>query len=75
MLDIKHQIIGEFPDPCPVPCIGNFLQCLYEVLDAVDDSFNLYSASLRVAACTYTTFLCTPYFLPDKLAIDMRIRS
>ena len=75
MLEIKHQIIGELPDPCPVPWIGNFLQCRYEVLDVFDDNFNLYSASSRVAACTYTIFLCTLYSLPDILATDMSIRS
>jgi hypothetical protein len=28
MQEMKHQIIGELLDPCPVPCIGNLLQCL-----------------------------------------------
>ena len=43
--------------------------------EVFDDNFNLYSASFRVAACTYTTFLCTPYFLPDKLTTDIKIPS
>ena len=30
MLEIKHHIIGELPEPCPVPWIGNFFQCWFK---------------------------------------------
>ena len=46
-----------------------------EVFDVFDDNFILYLASFRVVACSYTTFLCDPYFLADKLATDIKIGS
>ena len=64
---MEHYIIGMLP----VPCIGNFPQCCYDVLDTIDNIFNLYFPSLRVASYTYMIFLCTPYFRPDKFATDI----
>ena len=40
-----------------------------------DDSFNLYLASSRFAPQMYTIFLCTLYFLSDKLTTDINIQS
>ena len=62
MLEIKHHIVGVFPEPWAVTLIESFLQCRYEVVEIFDDNFNFYSASCRVVVCTYTAFLCTPFF-------------
>ena len=51
-----------------------FVQCQYELLDVSNDNFNLYLASSNVAAWICTIFLCTLYFLPNMLAIEISMR-
>jgi len=46
LLEIKHRIIRLFPDPCPVPCIGNLTECLYDASVTLFDIFNLNFASI-----------------------------
>ena len=75
ILEMKHHVMGELPNPWPVPWIRNFPQCWYDVFNTIDDLFNLYFASSKVAAWTYMILLCTPYFHLDKLATDINIRK